>query len=176
MTWILSLLGVGGFGAALIFVPGLAARVLELIGIVLDWLVKHPSALVIAGLLLLIAHERQGWIKSDKVLRSTEIALKHEHEDRVADNLAWFNADKTNHQTIDTLIASLNDWSAFTRRWSATAASRQKAAQDALRTALARSAPVAGHVAAMRADAARAAPAGQECLSSQAVLDAKRDW
>ena len=176
MMWLLSLLGIGGFGAALIFIPGLAARVLELLGIVLDWLVKHPWAIVIAGLLLLIAYERKGWIKSDKVLRSTEIALKHEHEDRVADNLAWYNADKINHQTIDTLIASLNDWSAFTRRWSETAAGRQKAAQDALRAALARSAPVVGQVAAMRADAARAAPAGQECLSSDAVLSSKGDW
>lgn len=60
MTWLLGLLGIGGIGAALIFIPGLAAKAIEALSALLSLIRTHPWPCAVIALCALSAWLWQG--------------------------------------------------------------------------------------------------------------------
>lgn len=80
MGWILSLLGTGGFIAALVFIPGLWAKVLAGLKWLVDVICDHPREAIIAALVLWVAWERADAIHA----RQTTVAWKARWDSHIA--------------------------------------------------------------------------------------------
>lgn len=162
MSWLLSLLGLGGIGAALVFVPGLAARALRLLGIIADWFIHNPWAFLALALIAAVLAEHYEGAKWKRVAHSTEVALSQRTE-----------ALGITVQSLEALTRATRAQTAMVRLWSETATARQSAAQSALMQATERGR--ASEALALRIDAQRAqrGSTGQICHSSDAVMAAR---
>ena len=86
--WLLGLLGLGGVGAFLFFVPGAAAKALELLKGLLDIVLAHPREVIIAILLVFVVREHNGKNaaidEADKWHSRTQLAEKAFNDQKTA--------------------------------------------------------------------------------------------
>jgi hypothetical protein len=162
MMWILSLFGIGGFGAALFFVPGLAARVLNLLGIVVDWFAGHPWAIAMLACIAFGLIRDQEAVKWQRVAHSTEVALNQRTESL-----------GITVQSLEALTKTVRAQTTMIRGWTKVADQRQNAAQDALRAAQVRGA--AAETLAQQIDRERLQRGSvrSACATSESVMNAR---
>ena len=161
MLWLLSALGIGGIGAALFFIPGAAAKAIEIASAVASAVMRYPREAAIVLLLVAAA-----WLWHGK-------SAANDRADRIearakADNALWAKAHATNLASIKLLTDALNDQSARVRGLATASERQQQAAQAALGRATARR--DASEAVAVRIERG-ARPAG--CVTAPEVLQAK---
>ncbi len=154
-----------------VFPPaGIAMRVL---GGAKDWAGKAfawitASAAHILGVALAVALG-WGWWGHHEAAKWERQAV-HEKAARMSDGRTWQRADQINHTSITLLTSSLDAQSAKVRTWASVAATRQQAAQAALRAQQA-------HGRALDTVRARiVAEQATGCHTGQSVLDAKEQF
>ena len=98
MGWLLGALGIGGFGAALIFIPGFAANALRALGAALDVVRRSPWQCAVLALVLASAWLWRGWDRADG---RTAAALEQVAKWKAANEAAtqWALAEKRAKET-----------------------------------------------------------------------------
>ena len=140
---------------------GIWRKLAGVFGAAFRWVMASTTHLLIVALVAVAAWGWLGWhgkAKAEKVAAST--------------NIMWARTNETNLASVHRLIDALNDWSAYTRAWSATALARQHAAQNALRAATERGKrmdALAGRIDAARADSKSGGP----CKTPQVIVDGR---
>ncbi len=160
--WAVSGLGAISIGARLL---GLKSA----IGGMVDWVTAKSSHLLLAALAVAGVW---GWWGHHQAAKWERVAASTQTRRR-ADNRIWAGVDRTNHKSIETLIASLDDWSKATRHWADVARGKEAAAQAALGQATARGKAAEAHAQRIDTEGAARVPGATSCVSGKAVLDAR---
>ena len=168
MTWLLSLLGLGGVAgivAALVFIPGAATKAADLALAGIKVVTTYPREIAIAALVLVVVWCWHGWSGADARVGKERAA-------RLAERSVWAEADRVNHATIETLIATLNEQTASIETWYKAAQRAQAENAKALAAERVRGAKLRDKASALE----QLAPSlKSDCKTPGAVLDLKGD-
>lgn len=123
MTWLLSLIPIGGLGLACVFIPGFATRLIEIAGQVVGLIARYPWQAALALALGFAAWCWQGWNGAEAqrdearaTIAKMELASEQARQAQIAANLASearyrAEAEKTDaeHQKELALARSASD-------------------------------------------------------------------